>query len=55
MPPSPICAVTSSGPSSVSYSPVNQLTWSFTDMSDAGGKMTIMWDKKAASVPFKLQ
>ena len=29
---------------------VDQLTWSFTDMSDAGGKMTIMWDKKAASV-----
>jgi DUF2911 family protein len=34
---------------------VDQLTWSFTDMSDAGGKMTIMWDKKAASVPFKVQ
>ena len=34
---------------------VEQLTWSFTDMSDAGGKMTIMWDKKVASVPFKLQ
>lgn len=34
---------------------VDQLTWSFTDMSDAGGKMTIMWDKKVASVPFKLQ
>lgn len=33
---------------------VDQLTWSFTDMSDAGGKMTIMWDKKVASVPFKL-
>ena len=33
---------------------VDQLTWSFTDMSDAGGKLTIMWDKKAASVPFKL-
>ena len=34
---------------------VEQLTWAFTDMSDAGGKLTIMWDKKAASVPFKLQ
>ena len=33
---------------------VDQLTWSFTDMSDAGGKLTMMWDKKAASVPFKL-
>ena len=34
---------------------VEQLTWAFTDMSDAGGTMTIMWDKKVASVPFKLQ
>jgi hypothetical protein len=34
---------------------VEQLTWEFTDMSDAGGKLTIMWDKTAASVPFKLQ
>ena len=34
---------------------VDQLTWSFTDMSDAGGKLTIMWDKKVASVPFKVQ
>jgi hypothetical protein len=33
---------------------VDQLTWAFTDMSDAGGKMTIMWDKKVASVPFKV-
>jgi Protein of unknown function (DUF2911) len=33
---------------------VEQLTWSFTDMSDAGGNLTIMWDKKVASVPFKL-
>jgi len=33
---------------------VEQLTWSFTDMSDAGGKMTIMWDKNIASVPFKI-
>ena len=34
---------------------VDQLTWEFTDMSDAGGKMTMMWDKKVASVPFTLQ
>ena len=34
---------------------VDQLTWSFTDMSDAGGKLTMMWDKKVASVPFKVQ
>jgi hypothetical protein len=33
---------------------VDQLTWSFTDMTDAGGKMTIMWDKMVASVPFKV-
>src|SRR5215471_20656895 len=33
---------------------VEQLTWDFTDMSDAGGKMTIMWDKAVASVPFKI-
>ncbi|MCU1381709.1 MAG: hypothetical protein JWL71_406 [Acidobacteria bacterium] len=31
-----------------------QLTWAFTDMSDTGGKLTIMWDKKVASVPFKI-
>ena len=33
---------------------VEQLTWDFTDMSDAGGKLTIMWDKAVASVPFKI-
>ena len=33
---------------------VDQLTWDFTDMSDAGGKLTIMWDKAVASVPFKI-
>jgi hypothetical protein len=34
---------------------VEQLTWAFTDMSDAGGKLTLMWDNKVASVPFKAQ
>jgi hypothetical protein len=34
---------------------VDQLTWSFTDMTAAGGKLTIMWDKAVASVPFKVQ
>ena len=29
-----------------------QLTWAFTDMSDAGGKLTLLWDDVAASVPF---
>ena len=33
---------------------VDQLTWAFTDMSDAGGKVTIMWDKTVASVPFRV-
>ena len=33
---------------------VDQLTWAFTDMSDAGGKVAIMWDKVVASVPFKV-
>lgn len=33
---------------------VDQLTWSFTDMTDTGGKLTIMWDKIVASVPFKV-
>jgi hypothetical protein len=32
----------------------DQLTWEFTDMTDAGGKLTIMWDNKVASVPFKV-
>ena len=32
----------------------DQLSWAFTDMSDAGGKLTIMWDKAVASVPFKI-
>lgn len=32
----------------------DQLSWAFTDMSDAGGKLTIMWDKVVASVPFKI-
>ena len=31
---------------------VDQLTWAFTDMSDTGGKLTIMWDKVIASMPF---
>jgi hypothetical protein len=31
---------------------IDQLTWSFADMSDTGGKLAIMWDKTIASVPF---
>ncbi len=29
-----------------------QLTWVFTDMTDTGGKITLLWDDIAASVPF---
>jgi Protein of unknown function (DUF2911) len=31
---------------------IDQLTWGFADMSDAGGRLTIMWDKTIASVGF---
>jgi hypothetical protein len=31
-----------------------QLTWGFADMTDAGGKLVMMWDKDAASVPFTI-
>ena len=34
---------------------VEQLTWQFLDMSDAGGSLAISWDKTMASVPFKVQ
>jgi hypothetical protein len=33
---------------------VDQLTWNFVDISDAGGRMAIMWDKVMASVPFTI-
>ncbi len=31
---------------------IDQLTWNFADMSDAGGRITLMWDKTIASAPF---
>ena len=31
-----------------------QLTWTFTDMTETGGKITFVWDDIAASVPFKV-
>ena len=34
---------------------VEQLTWEFVDMTDAGGSLAIVWDKTMASVPFKVQ
>jgi hypothetical protein len=33
---------------------VEQLTWSFVDMTNAGGKIAIMWDKTIATVPFTI-
>jgi hypothetical protein len=33
---------------------VEEMSWEFTDMSDAGGKLVMMWDKTAASVAFKV-
>ncbi len=31
---------------------MDQLTWAFLDVTDAGGKLAIMWDKVVATVPF---
>lgn len=31
---------------------IDQLTWDFADMSNAGGKLAIMWDKVIATVAF---
>ena len=33
---------------------IEEMSWEFSDLSDAGGKLTLMWDKTAASVPFKV-
>jgi DUF2911 family protein len=33
---------------------IEQLTWNFADLSDAGGVLIIMWDKFLATVPFKV-
>ena len=33
---------------------VEQLTWEFVDVTDAGGAIAIMWDKTLASVAFKV-
>jgi len=33
---------------------MDQLTWSFIDMSDKGGRLAIMWDKVMAVVPFTI-
>ncbi len=31
-----------------------QLTWVFTDMREAGGRISVMWDKTMDTVPFKV-
>lgn len=33
---------------------VDQLTWLFLDMSDAGGRLALMWDRVMAVVPFTI-
>ncbi|MBI3493888.1 MAG: DUF2911 domain-containing protein [Acidobacteria bacterium] len=33
---------------------VEEMSWEFTDMSDAGGKLVMMWDKTMAAVAFKV-
>ena len=33
---------------------VDQLTWNFADMTDTGGKISMVWDKTVAQVPFKV-
>jgi hypothetical protein len=37
----------------LSYS-IEQLTWNFADVSDAGGRLVLTWDKVMASVPFSV-
>ena len=33
---------------------VEQLTWTFVNVTAAGGELVIMWDKEVAAVPFKV-
>jgi hypothetical protein len=33
---------------------MDQMTWSFIDMSDKGGRVALMWDKVMAAVPFSV-
>jgi DUF2911 family protein len=34
---------------------MDQLTWAFFDMSDAGGRMALMWDTQMAAVLFEVK
>ena len=31
---------------------IDQLTWTFLDMTNEGGRLAIMWDRVMAAVPF---
>jgi len=33
---------------------MEQLTWEFLDVTDAGGRMAVLWDKNMASIPFNI-
>lgn len=33
----------------------DQLSWQFVDITDQGGRLAVLWDKRMASVPFRLQ
>ena len=33
---------------------VEELTWSFLDVANDGGRIAVMWDKTMASAPFKV-
>jgi hypothetical protein len=33
----------------------DQLSWEFLDVTDAGGKLAVIWDKQLAWVPFSLK
>ena len=33
---------------------VEELTWSFLDVANDGGRLAVMWDKTMASAPFKI-
>ena len=33
---------------------IDEMSWEFVDVTAAGGKLAVMWDKTMASVPFKL-
>jgi len=34
---------------------MEELTWAFTDMTDSGGRIALMWDKDLATVAFQVE